>query len=116
MLEHNGKIVKGNGFLVDDLTDHGLDFIEKNNNEPFFLYMPFNTPHSPMQVPDAYWNRFADVELKHYSEEKETEERWKQEESSPQEESGPEKKGRRQEESASRCKSKGDCFRRGNHA
>ena len=31
MLEHNGKIVKGDGFLVDDLTDHGLDFIEKKS-------------------------------------------------------------------------------------
>jgi len=73
MLEHNGKIVKGNGFLVDDLTDHGLDFIETNKEEPFFLYLPFNTPHSPMQVPDAYWNRFADKELKLYSEDRETE-------------------------------------------
>ena len=64
MLEHNGKIVKGQGFLVDDLTDHGLDFIEKNKAGPFFLYLPFNTPHSPMQVPEAYWFRFKDKELK----------------------------------------------------
>ena len=64
MLEHNGKIVKGNGFLVDDLTDKGLSFITKNRETPFFLYLPFNTPHSPMQVPDAYWNRFKDRLLK----------------------------------------------------
>jgi len=63
MLEHNGKIVKGNGFLVDDLTEHGIDFIEKNKDQPFFLYLPFNTPHSPMQVPDEYYNRFANMEL-----------------------------------------------------
>ena len=63
MLEHNGKIVKGKGFLVDDLTEQGLDFIEKNQEEPFFLYLPLNTPHSPMQVPDAYWNRFKDKDL-----------------------------------------------------
>ncbi len=64
MLEHNGEIVKGNGFLVDDLTEHGLDFIEKNNGTPFFLYLPLNTPHSPMQVPDKYWDRFVGKELK----------------------------------------------------
>ncbi|HDZ14216.1 hypothetical protein LCGC14_1034260 [marine sediment metagenome] len=63
MLEHNGKIVKGKGFLVDDLTEQGLNFIEKNQEEPFFLYLPLNTPHSPMQVPDAYWNRFKDKDL-----------------------------------------------------
>jgi arylsulfatase A-like enzyme len=63
MLEHNGTIVKGNGFLVDDLTDKGLAFIEKNKDQPFFLYLPYNTPHSPMQVPDAYWDRFKDKPL-----------------------------------------------------
>lgn len=63
MLEHNGAIVKGNGFLTDDLTDHGLEFMEKNKEQPFFLYLPFNTPHSPMQVPDKYWNRFKDKSL-----------------------------------------------------
>jgi len=73
MLEHNGKIVKGDGFLVDDLTDHGLEFIEKNQTAPFFLYLPFNTPHSPMQVPDEYWNRFTGKELKQYSDDKENE-------------------------------------------
>ncbi|MFC4097321.1 arylsulfatase [Euzebyella saccharophila] len=63
MLEHNGKIVKGNGFLVDDLTDHGLEFIEKHKDNPFFLYLPFNTPHSPMQVLDSLWQKFEKKEL-----------------------------------------------------
>jgi arylsulfatase A-like enzyme len=63
MLEHNGKIVTGKGFLVDDLIDHGLQFISKHKENPFFLYLPLNTPHSPMQVPDEYWERFKDKEL-----------------------------------------------------
>ena len=63
MLEHNGKIVKGKGFLADDLTDHGLDFIDKNKKEPFFLYLPYNTPHSPMQVPDTFWDRLKNKKL-----------------------------------------------------
>ena len=63
MLEHNGEIVKGEGFIIDDLTNHGLDFIEKNKGNPFFLYLPFNTPHCPMQVPDEYWDRIKDKEL-----------------------------------------------------
>ncbi len=63
MLEHNGEIVQGTGYLADDLTDHSIEFMEKNQKNPFLLYLPFNTPHSPMQVPDAYWNRFTDKEL-----------------------------------------------------
>ena len=63
MLEHNGKIVKGEGFIIDDLTNQGLDFIDRNKERPFFLYLPYNTPHSPMQVPDEFWDRFKDKEL-----------------------------------------------------
>ncbi len=63
MLEHNGKIVTGNGFIIDDLTDHAIDFIENNRDNPFFLYIPYNTPHGPMQVPDVYWDKFKDKDL-----------------------------------------------------
>jgi arylsulfatase A-like enzyme len=63
-LDHNGRPVRGNGYLTDDLTDHALAFIEKHRERPFFCYVPFNTPHSPMQVPDRYWDRFKDAELK----------------------------------------------------
>ena len=58
VLEHNGEIIKGDGFITDDLTTHGISFIDKNQNHPFFAYFPFNTPHSPMQVPDEYWDKY----------------------------------------------------------
>ena len=64
MLEHNGAVVKGDGFLVDDLTNRGLDFIELNKDKPFLLYLPYNTPHSPMQVPDRWFEKFENKELK----------------------------------------------------
>ena len=67
MLEHNGEIVQGNGFIINDLTDHGINFIEKNKNTPFLLYLPFNTPHSPMQVPEQWWNTFKNKELTMYN-------------------------------------------------
>ncbi len=73
MLEHNGEIVKGNGFIIDDLTQHGLDFMEQYKEQPFFLYLPFNTPHSPMQVPDEYWARFKDKELQMFNRDTEKE-------------------------------------------
>ena len=63
LLERNGNIVRGNGFIIDDLTQHGIDFIEKNKNQPFFLYLPYNTPHSPMQVPARFWKKYRDKKL-----------------------------------------------------
>lgn len=63
MLEHNGQIVQGEGFIIDDLTNHAMEFISNSGDKPFFVYLPLNTPHSPMQVPQAYWDRFKDKQL-----------------------------------------------------
>lgn len=62
-LEHNGRLVTGKGFVADDFTDHAIQFVEQSKSDPFFLYLPFCTPHSPMQVPDEYWSRFKDRKL-----------------------------------------------------
>jgi arylsulfatase A-like enzyme len=63
MLEQNGRITKGNGFVIDDFTDRAITFMEANKSKPFFAYLPYNTPHSPMQVPDKYWAKFKDHPL-----------------------------------------------------
>ncbi len=62
MLEHNGQIVRGKGYITDDLTNHAMAFIEQNKSRPFFCYLPFNVPHSPMHVPDSFYEKFADAE------------------------------------------------------
>jgi len=58
ILEHNGEVIKGKGFMTDDLTNHAIEYLNKKNDQPFFMIMALNTPHSPMQVPDAFWNRY----------------------------------------------------------
>lgn len=63
-LDHNGRAVTGKGFLPDDLTNRAIEFIDKSRSRPFFAYLAFNTPHSPMQVPYEYFNRFRAAELK----------------------------------------------------
>ena len=63
MLERNGEIVKGDGFIIDDLTNKAMDYIEAQSNDPFFVLLTFNTPHSPMQVPDKWWNKYKDVDI-----------------------------------------------------
>jgi arylsulfatase A-like enzyme len=60
-LDHNGTLVRGSGYITDDLTNHAIDFIIQNKDRPFFCYLPLNTPHSPMEVPDQYYERFAHV-------------------------------------------------------
>ncbi|MEC8554183.1 MAG: arylsulfatase [Planctomycetota bacterium] len=62
-LDHNGKRVRGEGFIVDDFTNHAIEFIETNQDEPFFCYLPLNTPHSPMMVPDRFYKKFDGANL-----------------------------------------------------
>lgn len=62
-LEHNGEFVRGDGYLPDDITDKAIAFMEAHRDAPFLVYVPFNTPHSPMQVPERFWERFADHPL-----------------------------------------------------
>ncbi len=63
MLEHNGKITVGEGYVIDDFTSKAIDFIKDHRDAPFFVYLPYNTPHRPMQVPDRWWNKFKDLPL-----------------------------------------------------
>lgn len=63
-LDHNGRLTRGKGFIIDDLTDHAIGFMEQNREKPFFCYLPMNTPHSPMQVPDRFYEKFRNFQLK----------------------------------------------------
>jgi arylsulfatase A-like enzyme len=72
-MDHNGKLVRGKGFIVDDLTDHAMKFIEQHRAGNFFCYIPYNTPHSPMQVPDKFYAKFANAQIKQRSSQPEQE-------------------------------------------
>ncbi|MFO0811084.1 MAG: arylsulfatase [Gemmataceae bacterium] len=62
-LDHNGKAVRGRGYLADDMTTRAIEFLAANRQRPTLCYLAYNTPHSPMQVPDPYWARFASADL-----------------------------------------------------
>lgn len=59
-LEHNGKMIRTQGYIVDVCTDRAIDFINRNHSRPFLCYVPFTTPHSPWSAPPSDWQRFKD--------------------------------------------------------
>ena len=73
VLEHNGELVRGTGFIIDDLTTRALQFVEASRDRPFFCYLPFNTPHTPFQVPDRFYEKFSNarIEMRHRDPDKE---------------------------------------------
>jgi arylsulfatase len=57
-LWHNGKQEDYNGYCSDIFSREAINFIEKNHQSPFFCYLSFNAPHTPLQVPDQYYQKY----------------------------------------------------------
>ncbi len=62
VLWYNGQQKKYDGYCSDIFADNAIDFIEKNHDAPFFCYLSFNAPHTPLQVPDEYYQMYADID------------------------------------------------------
>ena len=47
--------------LTDAFREEACSFLDRNRNQPFFLYMAVNAVHGPLQTIERYWNRFPHV-------------------------------------------------------
>lgn len=53
---------KGGEYLTDVYTDHAVEFIDRNADRPFMLYLPYNAPHGPLDgKPEDLRTLFPDV-------------------------------------------------------
>lgn len=48
-------------YLTEELADRAEAFIKRNQTQPFFLYLPFNAVHTPMQATEKYLQRFPQI-------------------------------------------------------
>jgi arylsulfatase A-like enzyme len=66
-MQRGTEFVTGEGYITDDITTKAIDFLSPllspSAGQPAFCLLAFNTPHSPMCVPDADFSRFADRPL-----------------------------------------------------
>tara|TARA_R110002012_G_scaffold279451_7_gene467649 strand:+ start:57826 stop:59280 length:1455 start_codon:yes stop_codon:yes gene_type:complete len=46
--------LEGQSQLTTQLTEHAVDFIKRNKDKPFFLYVPHPQPHVPLFVSDKF--------------------------------------------------------------
>ena len=60
-----GQPVNEENYLTDAFTREAVDFIDRNADRPFFLYLAYNAVHSPMQATDKYMKRFAHIDDVH---------------------------------------------------
>jgi arylsulfatase len=59
----NNKLVETKGYCSDVFTNEAIDFILKNKSKPFFAYLAFNAPHTPLEVPEEYYDKYKDLPL-----------------------------------------------------
>lgn len=62
MLLKNNDRVKETEYITDGLTREAVNFINDNAEEPFFMYLAYNAPHSPLQATQKYLDRFPNME------------------------------------------------------
>jgi len=67
-LQQNGKSISLDGeYLTHIQQREAVRFIrERDPERPFFLYVPFTAPHSPMQAPEKTINQYSNLPAKGY--------------------------------------------------
>ena len=63
-LLRNEKRIEEKEYLTDALSRESIDFIERNSNNPFFIYLAYNAPHGPLQATDQYLKRYDSIKEK----------------------------------------------------
>lgn len=61
IIEENGKQLDASiiPYTTDAIGDKSVDFIKANKDKPFFLYVSFNAPHTPLQAKPELLERFT---------------------------------------------------------
>ncbi len=51
-----------NEYLTDALSREAVNYIGQYQDGPFFMYLAYNAPHTPLQATEKYLSRFEDIE------------------------------------------------------
>lgn len=61
-IRRNGTEIDEPGYLTFRIAEEAAGFIREHADSSFFLYVPFNAPHTPFQAPRDYVERFSHVD------------------------------------------------------
>ncbi|MXZ08920.1 MAG: arylsulfatase [Gemmatimonadetes bacterium] len=63
LLWREGEDFQAKGYCTDVFFDEALAFIEEYQSEPFFIYIPTNAPHGPLEISDEYADPYREMGL-----------------------------------------------------
>jgi arylsulfatase A-like enzyme len=58
---NGGERFKPDKYMTDYLTDQAVATIDANRNRPFFLYLAYNAPHTPLQASKADYDALPQI-------------------------------------------------------
>jgi arylsulfatase A-like enzyme len=58
---NGGQRFRPQGYLTDYFADEAIAAIEANRNRPFFMYLAFNAPHTPLQATRADYDALSAI-------------------------------------------------------
>ncbi|PWR18103.1 sulfatase [Zavarzinia compransoris] len=58
---NGGDMFRPKGHMTDYLTDEAVTAIGRNRNRPFFMYLAYNAPHTPLQATKADYDAVAGI-------------------------------------------------------
>jgi arylsulfatase A-like enzyme len=62
-LWRNGRRFRATGYCTDVFFKAAIEFIEAHQDQPFFVYVPTNAPHTPLSVDERYVKRYRAMGL-----------------------------------------------------
>ena len=60
-LMRSAKPIEKIDYTTDAFAREAVSFIERHHDKPFFLYLPFNAVHSPLESTQKYLDRFSSI-------------------------------------------------------
>jgi arylsulfatase A-like enzyme len=55
------KIADDGFYTTDAYGERAVDWLERQKDKPWFLYVPYNAQHAPLQAPEKYLKRFGQI-------------------------------------------------------
>lgn len=57
----NNVEIEENEYLTDRITEETIKFMRTKKDKPFFLWTSYNAPHTPLQAPKEYVDKFQHI-------------------------------------------------------
>ncbi|NLR93865.1 sulfatase-like hydrolase/transferase [Flammeovirga agarivorans] len=60
-IQRDFEPVKVSDYLTKEFSKEAVRYIERNKDNPFFMFLSYNAPHTPLEAPQEYLDKYASI-------------------------------------------------------